>query len=141
MIAADKLTSRVVDPKKYGRLLSRALPRVIKTEEDNERMLAEVWRLMKKGESSLSTEELELLEVLSTLIEQYENERYPIADAPAHRVLKTLMDDRGRKQKDLAHIFSSSGTISEVLSGKRSISKAQAKKLAALFRVSADVFI
>ncbi|MDT5268225.1 MAG: hypothetical protein QOH49_411 [Acidobacteriota bacterium] len=41
-----------IDPKKYERLLSRALPRVIETEEENERMLAAVERLMAKGRRS-----------------------------------------------------------------------------------------
>ena len=124
-----------------GRLLARAMPVVIETEEDNERMLGEVARLMRKGEGKLSAEERALLDVMCTLIEQYEEKAYPIPDAPPHRVLKTLMENRGLKQKDLMHIFRSSGTISEVLSGKRAISKSQAKALGEYFHLPADVFI
>ena len=130
-----------VDRKKYGRLLARALPVVIETEEENERMLAEVARLMRKGEENLSPEELALLELMSVLIENFEETHYPIEDAPPHRVLKTLMENRGLRQKDLVHIFSSSGTISEVLNGKRGISKSQAKALGEYFHLPADVFI
>ncbi|MCI0491138.1 MAG: transcriptional regulator [Blastocatellia bacterium] len=130
-----------MDSKKYGRLLARALPVVIETEEDNERMLGEAARLMRKGEENLSPEEKALLKVMATLIEHYEERAYPIPEAPPHRVLKTLMENRGLRQKDLMHIFRSSGTASEVLSGKRPISLRQAKALGEFFHLPADVFI
>jgi HTH-type transcriptional regulator/antitoxin HigA len=141
MIAAGKLNRKKLNSKKYGELLAETLPRIIRTEQENERMLAKAWELMKKGEKNLTAEELELLDVLSTLIERFEEERYPIPDAPPRRVLRTLMEDRGLRQKDLLGIFGSSGTVSEVLSGKRGISKSQAKKLAEFFHVSAEVFM
>jgi len=56
-------------------------------------------------------------------------------------MLAFLMQQQGLKQKDLVDIFSSSGTISQVLNGARQISKSQAKALAAKFRVSAELFI
>lgn len=133
--------SQRVDRRKYGRLLARVAPVVIETEEENERLLAEVDRLMRKGEDNLSPEEDALLDVMTTLIEQYEEKAYPIPDAPPHRVLKTLMENRGLKQKDMLEIFGSSGRVSEALSGKRPISKTQAKKLGEFFCLPADVFI
>jgi HTH-type transcriptional regulator/antitoxin HigA len=51
------------------------------------------------------------------------------------------MQARGVRQKDLLHIFKSDGIASEVINGKRSISKAQAKALAEFFDVSVDLFI
>jgi HTH-type transcriptional regulator/antitoxin HigA len=141
MTADARPTKRKVNPKKYGELLANALPRVIRTEAENERMLAIIWNLMKKGEENLAPEELELLEVMSALVERFEEENYPISDAPPDRILRTLMEDRGLRQKDLVAIFGSSGTVSEVVNGKRAVSKAQAKKLAEFFHVSADVFI
>ena len=130
-----------VDRKKYGRLLARALPVVIETEEENERMLAEVARLMRKGEENLSPEELALLELMSVLIENFEDEHYPIEEAPPYEVLQSLMEDRGLRQKDIVHIFGSSGITSEVVRGKRGISKSQAKALGEYFHLPADVFI
>jgi HTH-type transcriptional regulator/antitoxin HigA len=56
-------------------------------------------------------------------------------------VLAFLMEQHELKQKDLVDIFSSSGTISQELSGAREISKAQAKALGEKFRVSAELFI
>jgi HTH-type transcriptional regulator / antitoxin HigA len=51
------------------------------------------------------------------------------------------MEEHGLRQRDLLDIFGSRGIASEVVSGKRAVSKAQAKKLAALFHVGADLFL
>jgi HTH-type transcriptional regulator / antitoxin HigA len=56
-------------------------------------------------------------------------------------MLKMLMAENNYRQKDLLHIFGSSGIASEVINGKRSISKTQAKKLAEFFNVSVELFI
>ncbi|HXG67630.1 MAG TPA: transcriptional regulator [Blastocatellia bacterium] len=130
-----------IDEKKYRRLLARALPTAIKTEQEYERILAEVEKLISKPEEKLSAEELALLELLSILIEQYEDVHYPIPDAPPNEVLKLLMEEHDLQRKDLMPIFRSSGILSEVLSGKRGISKAQAKALGKRFHLPADVFI
>lgn len=129
-----------IDPRRYGRLLVRVLPTVVKTEEENERMLAEIERLMDKGEGA-SPEELALLELMSRLVEDFEEEHYPIPEAEPHAVLKHLMGQRDMQPKDLLPVFSSRGYVSDVLSGKRGISKEKAKELAALFRVSPELFI
>lgn len=132
-----------VDSTKYGKLLMQTLPAVISNEDELERMTAEVDRLMTRGirENDLSPEEEKLLDLLSTLIETYEDEHYPIPESTPNEVLKFLMEDRELKQKDLVHIFGSTGITSEVVNGKRSISKAQAKKLAEFFKVSVELFI
>ena len=133
-----------VDKTEYGRLLIRTLPSVISNDEELEQMTEEVNRLMSKGirnEDNLSPEEDALLELLVVLIETYEDEHYPIPDASPNGVLKSFMEDRGLKQIDLLPVFGSSGIASEVVNGKRSISKAQAKKLAEFFKVSVEIFI
>jgi HTH-type transcriptional regulator/antitoxin HigA len=132
-----------VDEQKYGKLLMQTLPSVITSDEELERLTKEVDRLMTKGikEDELSPEEEKLLELLAVLVEQYEDEHYPMPDVPPHEFLKFQMEEKGYKQKDIVHIFGSSGITSEVVNGKRSISKAQAKKLAEFFHVSVELFI
>lgn len=126
----------------YGQLLMQVLPSVITDEQELERLTGEVNRLMTKGiKQGLSPEEESLLQLLVKLIEDYEDEHYPIEDAPPHEVLKFIMRQRDLKQSDLLDIFGSSGIASEVVNGKRSISKAQAKKLAERFKVSVELFI
>ena len=132
-----------VDRTKYGLLLMETLPSVISSEEELERLTEEVNRLMTKGikQNELSPEEERLLELLAVLIETYEDEHYPIPELSPIEVLKFLMEERKLKQSDLFHVFGSSGITSEVVNGKRSISKEQAKKLAKHFKVSVELFI
>jgi len=132
--------SKTFNPEKYGILLMTALPQVIENDDDLDKAEEIVDRLLSKGEN-LSPEEEKLLDLISDLIEKYENEHYPMPEAAPNEILKFLMEDRELKQKDLVHIFGSTGITSEVVNGKRSISKAQAKKLAEFFKVSVELFI
>ncbi|HKA17991.1 MAG TPA: transcriptional regulator [Blastocatellia bacterium] len=134
-------TRRRLNPRRYGRLLTERLPTVIQTGKENEKMLAAIWEMMKQGEENRSAEELALLELMSVLVERYEEERYPIPDSPPHRVLQHLMASRNIKQADLVPILGGRGRVSEVVNGKRAISKAQAKAMAECFHVSADLFL
>lgn len=132
--------SKNFNPEKYGVLLMTALPQVIENEEEYKRAEKIIDTLLSKGER-LSPEEEKLLDLVSDLVERYEDEHYPMPEVAPNEVLKFLMEQRNLKQSDLLHIFGSSGIASEVVNGKRSISKAQAKKLAEYFKVSVEHFI
>lgn len=131
---------RQLNPTRYRKLLSQVMPMAIETEEENERMLVVVERLMDKGED-ISIEEDALLRLLTTLIQDFEEKYYQPTDASPLEVLRHLMEAREMKPRDMWELFGSKGVASEVLNGKRHISKGQAKKLAEFFRVSADLFI
>ncbi len=131
---------RKIDPVRYRRLLSRAMPVVIETEEENAKMLAIVEKLMKKGEN-VTAEEEKLLKLLARLIEDFEQRYYNPPDAEPLEVLHHLMEERGIKQNQLWDLFGSKGVASEVLSGKRGISKTHARALADYFHVPADLFV
>ena len=75
------------------------------------------------------------------LIKDYEGEHHPLPDPSPHEMLAYLMEKRGLKQADLVPIFNSRGYVSDVINGRRAISKAHAKQLAEFFKVAADVFI
>jgi HTH-type transcriptional regulator/antitoxin HigA len=135
-----RATIRKIDPTRYKRLLSRTMPVVIETEEENERMLAVVEKLMAKGED-LSPEEEKLLKLLAKLIQDFEETFYKPGEATPLEVLTHLMESRGLKQTHLWDVFGSKGIASEVLSGKRGISKAHARALADFFHVPAELFI
>ena len=81
-----------------------------------------------------------LVDALGELIQAYEKRQAPMPEAEPREVLRFLMAEHGLRQTDLAGIVSQ-GTISDILSGRREISKALAKKLAARFHVSAAVFV
>lgn len=129
------------DPRAYGNLLVEYLPGVIRTEEENEKALELAGRLMKKGERKRSPEEDRLLELLVTLIEDFEEKSYSMGESNPSVALRELMREHDLKQTDIADIFGSQGTVSQVLHGKREISKSQARKLSERFRLPIDVFI
>lgn len=90
MVAA---TNRKLDTRKYGELLAEALPRPIESEAEYKRALEIINRLMSKPEEKLKPEEDVLLELLTQLVERYEERHYPIPDAPPHAVIQFLMED------------------------------------------------
>jgi HTH-type transcriptional regulator/antitoxin HigA len=132
-------TTTELDEKTYGNLLRRTLPHVIRTDEECDRLTDELLRLDERADTT--PEENELAELLTVLIEHYEERRYPIGKASPQQALRHLMEARKLTQKDLWKTFGSRGITSEVFHGKRSISKAHAKKLAEFFHVSVELFI
>ena len=130
-----------IDPKKYARLANRIVVKAIDTEEEYDRMVAAVEQFMNKGEGCLSPEESALLETMAILVQAYDDRHHPLPAAAPNEMLAYLMETSGRTAKDLLPVLGTRGRVSEVLSGKRSISKEQAKKLASLFKVTVDLFI
>lgn len=123
----------------YSALLLEELPGPIHSEREYRRYLGLVEGLLDK--KARTAAENRYLELLSILVERYEYEHDPI-DAPTPLdALKELMAANGMTQAALAKLLGSSGIASEVLSGKRSLSKAHIKKLAATFNVSAELFV
>lgn len=123
----------------YSQLLVEYQPRIITNEEEYDRALKTVEKLM--ANKNRTPEQTALLQLLVTLIEDHENKFYPVPLSSAHVVLAHLMDVRDLKQVDLVGILGSKGVVSEIVNGKRSISKAQAKTLGDFFHVSPALFI
>lgn len=135
------MSTQTLNPVAYGRLLAKVQPHPIKDEREYDRLVAEVGRLMERGEKSLSAEESSLLEMMSILIEEYDRKHYPLSPSEPHKMVAFLLEERGLKPHDLWPVLGSKGRVSEILSGKRAITKIQAKKLAAFFHVPIDLFI
>lgn len=70
-------------------------------------------------EAKRGTAEADLLEILSILVERYEQEHYPIASPDPIEAIKFRMEQLGLSQKDLVEFIGSRSRVSEVLSGKR----------------------
>ena len=127
---------------KYSALLPEGFPDVIETEEENENAIQIAGRLMLRDEDDLTPEESQLLDLLVTLIEDFEEKAYPISDkSDPPLALRELMREHELKQTDMLDIFGSQGVVSQVLNGKREISKAQARRLSERFRLPIDIFI
>lgn len=135
-----KVIAKRVDRERYGNLLASVLPTVIQTKAENNYYLSVVEGLMRKGDE-MSKEEAALLDLLSLLIETFERRHYQIKKSTPRAILNELIAANRLKQIDLLPVFGSKGRVSEVVHGKRDISKEQAKKLATFFHISADLFI
>jgi HTH-type transcriptional regulator / antitoxin HigA len=129
-----------IDDRQYGRILSRMCPRPIRSDSELEQAIARLDDLDRR-DPDLTPEERELAELYTTLIEAYEERHYPIPHAPPHEFLRALLVERGLAQANIAHLLGGSGHTSEILSAKRSISKAQAKKLGGFFKLPVELFI
>jgi HTH-type transcriptional regulator / antitoxin HigA len=129
-----------IDNKKYARVLAKVLPRLITTSEEHERMLVEIEKLMDKGVRRTAEEDA-ALDLMVRLVKDYEAEYHPLPDPTPLEMLVYLMEQRNLKQADLLHIFKSSGYASDVINGKRAISKIHARQLADFFKVPADLFV
>jgi HTH-type transcriptional regulator/antitoxin HigA len=86
-VTASVEMSKTFNPEKYGVLLMSALPQVIESEEELKRAEEIINRLLSKGDD-LSPEEEKLLDLISNLVEKYEDEHYPFPEAPPNEILK-----------------------------------------------------
>jgi HTH-type transcriptional regulator/antitoxin HigA len=123
----------------YAELLARSLPRPIRTDAERARFAETLLAL--DDREDLSPEEEALAEVPTLLIEDYEGKNYPLPCVSPNESLNSLMEERGLKHKDIWPVPKNKGAATEVLSGRRSISKAQAKRLAEFFHVPIDLLL
>jgi HTH-type transcriptional regulator/antitoxin HigA len=77
----------------------------------------------------LSPEESALLGTVAIPIQAYDEQWNPLPSVAPNEMLAYMIETSGRTATDLSPVFGGGGRVSEVLAGKRSISKEQAKKL------------
>lgn len=140
MRGMETMSATLLDERQYRKLLDETLPVAIRTEEEYHRLLTTAAALVEKPENEISEEEGRLLELLSILIEEYENRAHPLPKAEPHKMLAYLLAEKNMKPSDLWTVLPKS-RVSEILNGKRSISKAQARQLAELLRVPVDLLV
>jgi HTH-type transcriptional regulator/antitoxin HigA len=123
----------------YTALLMKFPPRVIRTEEQNESYIAALYTL-EQQHLSWSSEEAELADLLTLLIEDFEEKQYALPRSSPLEVLAFLMDQHGLMQEDLADVFGTPSIVSEVISGKREMNKEHIRRLSERFGVSPELF-
>jgi len=124
-----------VNPR-YVDLLSRIPPKVIRTEEENEQYIEALYELEQRS-GSLTPEEQELADLLSLLIEDFEDKRYALPQASPGEVLAFLMEQHDLKADDLSSLLEAP---SAVIRGQRELSKSEIRLLSERFHVSPEVF-
>lgn len=92
--------------------------KVIKTETDYKQALE---RLEKIFQAEVTTEEGDEAEILSILIEKYEDEHYPIDAPDPIEAIKFRMEQMGMDNNDLAEIIGYKSRVSEIFSRKRKL--------------------
>jgi HTH-type transcriptional regulator / antitoxin HigA len=126
-----------IDQKRYGELLCQYLPRVIKTEAENEAFLAIVEELMHRA--ALSLEEEAVLELLVNLIEEFETKHYALnASTPRSRLLH-LMEAQNLQTEDLVTTLGSLQTATAIVAGQSDITPEQAIALSKLLHVKPEL--
>ena len=113
-------------------------PRVITSEAQHDDYVSVLLELERQKKLTLT--ERNFAELLTLLIEAYEEKHYPIRSASPLEVLQELMTANDLRQKDLAPLFGSESIVSEVLSGKRGLNKRHIEKLSRRFKVSPELF-
>jgi len=110
----------------------------IRNEKDYQKALA---RLEKIFDAKKATEEGDELEILSILIDRYENENFPIGMPDPIEAIKFRMEQMGMKQKDLAEVVGFKSRVSEILSKKTKLTLDMIRKLNATLHIPTEVLI
>ncbi|NES70014.1 MAG: transcriptional regulator [Okeania sp. SIO2D1] len=125
--------------KKYSELLVKYQPKLIKTEEENEKALAVVEELMHV--QNLTPEQETLYELLIVLIEKFEQDFYhPGSASTPDSMLRFLMEQQGVKLENLVEVIGSEGIVIELINGRGEINTEQAKILGDFFKVDSSLF-
>ena len=126
------------NPGKYKELLTAYLPKVIKTEAENEQALAIVEDLMHRKRSP---EENELYQLLITLIEKFEQEYYQSnqQNNPPSMLL-FLLEQSEKTKADLQAVLGSEILVDDILNNNQNITPKLARKLATFFHVEVSIF-
>ena len=123
----------------YLEMIAQFLLKKIKTNKDYQNAINRYEYLT---DNYQDTKELnDYLDVLAMLIDEYENKKFPIADADPIEVLKYLMKEKNIKQTQLAKVFGSQSIVSEVLSKKRGLTLKYIYNMAVMFNVKPQVFV
>ncbi|MGH1394842.1 MAG: helix-turn-helix domain-containing protein [Trichormus sp.] len=126
------------NPEKYIKLLTDYLPKIIRTEAENEEALAIVEKLMHK---ECSPEEDELYQLLITLIEKFEQEYYQLNEQTSSQsMLLFLLEQSAKTTDDLNVVLGSKNLIEQILNGQQEITSEQAQKLGNFFHVEPSLF-
>ena len=110
----------------------------IRNEEDYQNALQ---RLDEIFDAKRGTEEGDELEILAILVDNYENEHFPIEMPDPIEAIKFRMEQMGMKQKDLAEVFGFKSRVSEILNKKRKLTLEMVRKLNTTLHIPTEVLV
>ena len=110
----------------------------IKSEKDYRNGLE---RLEVIFDAPIDTKEGDEAEILSLLIENYENEHYPIDSPDPIEAIKIRMEELNMRQKDLVGIIGGKSRVSEILNRKKKLTVDMIRELERILQISASVLV
>lgn len=113
-------------------------PRPIRNEADYHAALDEIARLF---DSKLNTPESDKLEVLTTLVEAYEQKHYPIAAPDTIEAILYYLESRGLSVNDLEPVIGSKTEISNILHRRQALTLEIIRRLHQQLGIPAEVLI
>ena len=136
---ASEIRRRGPTSDRYFDLVREFPLRPLRSDRELDRAIAVIDRLLVRGK--LTGDEADYLDVLSDLVEKYENERYPIEPVSGIDALRHLVECSGKTRTSIAAEASlPESTLSEILSGRRRLNTRHIDVLARYFRVSPALF-
>ncbi|HEV3308734.1 MAG TPA: hypothetical protein VGZ91_19990 [Candidatus Sulfotelmatobacter sp.] len=122
----------------YGALLSREKPEGISGEQQNRLYIERLEKLTAK--KLVTPAEKKLVALLTVLIEEYEAKHDPMPEAEPIAIIRHLMEAHNLRQKDLLDVFGTESIVSDILRGRRELTKQHIRRLSTRFHVSPSVF-
>ena len=120
-------------------MIAHGAPRLIHNDQGLAAYTEALFELTALGNASRS--QMEAIELLTLLVDNYERNRYPVPAADAISVVRFLIEKQGLAQRDLIPQFGSERAVSIFLAGQRKLTLDQVRKLSTRFRIPADVFL
>lgn len=122
----------------YGELLSQTKPEVVSGDEQHQLYIEQLEKLT--GQAEVTPAEEKLIHLLTVLVEDYEARNFPVPETGPIDVVRHLMEAHSLRQKDLVDVFGNESIVSDVLNGKRDLTKERIRRLSHRFLVSPSVF-
>jgi HTH-type transcriptional regulator/antitoxin HigA len=120
-------------------MIAHGAPRLINNDKELAVYTEALFELTALDKPSRS--QVEAIELLTLLVENYERRHYPVPAADAISVVRFLIEHQGLAQRDLIPQFGSESAVSMFLAGHRKLTLDQVRKLSTRFKLRADVFI
>lgn len=112
--------------------------KAIRTEQDYDQALI---RLEEIFHAEVDSQEGEEAEILSILIEKYEDQHHPIGMPDPIEAIKFRMEQMGMKQKDLAEVVGFNSRVSEILNRRRKLTLNMIRRLSDQLQIPTEVLI
>ena len=120
-------------------MIAHGAPRVIHNDAELEMYTDALFQLTALENPSRS--EVEAIELLTLLVERYEEEHYSVPKADPVAIVRFLLEQQHLTQRDLIPQFGSESAVSMFMTGQRNLTLEQVRKLSTRFKLPADIFI